>query len=172
MAAKDGAKGPVAGLGLEGALAAMPQCRDCAYEDDRPRSDPDWPLLQRALRFVFSVPNLIDLASVCPLLILLAQQTKVIQSYRRYSNSDNSSTTFLRIVRCFRLMRSVRLDPYSAGTIEMLRKALKNSLETLFFLLFMAIVLAVLYAFIMYHLEVGQRGWGGGGRVIYHLRRG
>lgn len=142
------------GLALEGGLSALPQCRDCSYEDDKPMSDPNWGLLQRAVRFVFAVPNLIDLASVCPLLIILIQSTQITQDVERYSSVDNLSTTFLRVVRCFRLMRTIRLDPYSAGTLYLLKKALQNSFDTLIYLLFMCIVMAVLYAFIMHQLEV------------------
>jgi hypothetical protein len=117
----------------------------CRYEDGKGRSDPDWPVVQRALVFFFNFSNMVDFASICPLFFVL------------YSNAadDVVSTTFLRVIRCFRLLRVVKLNPYSAAILLLLRRTMENSAQTLIYLMLIALILAVLFAFIMHELEQG-----------------
>lgn len=121
----------------------------CSYDDERARSDPDWPIYERAARFIFSFQNMVDFASICPLFVLL------VTIRGGGAPVDAVSTTFLRVVRCFRLLRVIKLNPYSAATLYLLRKTMENSAETLLYLMLMTIIIAVLFAFIMFQLECG-----------------
>jgi len=117
----------------------------CRYEDERPRSDPDWPLHKRAVQFIFSFQNMIDFAAVVPLFLM------------NVSNGGSSfvSTTFLRVIRCVRLLRVIKLNSYSAATLYLLRKTMVNSAETLLYLMVVAVIIGILFAFIMHQLEAG-----------------
>ena len=88
---------------------------------------------------------MIDFASIMPLFLQL-----VIKG-----GGSAVSTTFLRVVRCFRLVRVIKLNPYSAATIYLLKKTMINSAETLAYLMLVAIILGVVFAFIMHQLESG-----------------
>ena len=133
----------------ESELDAETVAPDCSYECDRPRSDPDWPLLHRAVIFIFSVEHLIDLVSILPLFISEASTAST-------TGANSISTTFLRVVRCFRLLRVIQLNPSSAATLHLLRKTVLNSAEQLAYLLLIGIILAILYAFIIHQLERGD----------------
>jgi len=117
----------------------------CVYDDNLPRSDPDWPFYDRAIRWIFSFQNMVDFASIMPLFL-----QHVIKG-----GGSAVSTTFLRVVRCFRLVRVIKLNPYSAATIYLLKKTMINSAETLAYLMLVAVILGVLFAFIMHQLESG-----------------
>jgi len=117
----------------------------CRYEDGKGRSDPDWPVVQRALVFFFNFSNMVDFASICPLFFILSSN----------ASDDVVSTTFLRVIRCFRLLRVVKLNPYSAAILLLLRRTMENSAQTLVYLMLVALILAVLFAFIMHELEQG-----------------
>ena len=121
----------------------------CRYEDERPRSDPDWPLYKRALHFIFSFQNMIDFAAVVPLFLLN------VSTGGTNGGSALVSTTFLRVIRCVRLLRVIKLNSYSAATLYLLRKTMVNSAETLLYLMVVAVIIGVLFAFIMHQLEAG-----------------
>ncbi len=119
-------------------------------EGREPRDEPIYSLHGRFLRYFFSVPNLIDLASFLPYFVdgHLHGNTSLF--------GGGSQTMFVRLIRLLRLLRLFKLSANSSAITHILYQALSKSFHAGSYILFCVCVGIVLFGSIIYILEGGE----------------
>jgi hypothetical protein len=117
------------------------------WEKHHSTSDPlpEYPLLVKYLKFVFSLSNLVDVVSFLPYLVQLV-------SSRGVANGNN----FIRICRIVRVFRILNRHSEVNMMVMLIGKTVRKSFLPLVVLLLISLLVSVFFGSVMFAFEAGE----------------
>jgi hypothetical protein len=120
--------------------------KETAERENRPvRLEPHFPPYEIFIRYLLSFQGLVDLISVIPTYIYLAN-----------ARLSTTSTTILRILRLLRVIRTIRINTHGRMVVDLLARTAHSSREAMFILGFYFMLLVIFFASVIYAVENGE----------------
>lgn len=107
----------------------------------------DYPVVEKYIRFVFAIRNVVDLLTIVP---------SLVQKYSQNSlGRANGVTSFLRVLRLLRLFKLVNRSVVIGDMIIIIFATLEESFPALGLIFLVSIIVAVFFGSLIYVLEMG-----------------
>jgi hypothetical protein len=118
--------------------------------------DPNWGPVEKFVRYVLRMGNIIDIFATAPYLVLVLihfvnQEFNVI-----HFTTSTSAVMTVRVARCFRLLKSLDMNPSGGPKLSLLVRTFNESMAFLRILVGFIIISAIIWGALIFTVERGN----------------